>query len=159
VTERVTIREAAERLGVSPDTIRRRISKGQLEAAQEPRPQGFVWMVELPRPKAKRRRSSSRRPPRSKGPTPAELEAKHLQEKVDMLTTELESRRREISELHQLLGQSQLLLSAGSTVTEGEVATVEVQPEPQEPPPRPRPPRRRRLTLRERVLGYTRRPG
>jgi len=72
-----------------------------------------------------------------------------------MLTTELESRRREVSELHQLLAQSQLLLSAG-TETEEEPTTVEVREVPQEPP-RPQPPVRRRLTLRERVLGYVRR--
>ena len=150
MAERVTIREAAQRLGVSPDTVRRRMQRGELEAIQEPRPQGFVWMVELPRPKAKRR--GSRRPPKPKGPSPAELEAAHLREKVEMLTTELESRRREVSELHQLLAQSQLLLSAG-TETEEPTTTVEVR----EAPQKPRPPVRRRLTLRERVLGYVRR--
>jgi len=153
MAERVTIREAAERLGVSPDTIRRRITRGTLEAVQEPRPQGFVWMVELPTAKAKRQRSS-RRPPKPKGPSPAELEAAHLRETVEMLTTELESRRREVSELHQLLAQSQLLLTAGTEEAEETTTTVEVRERPQESP---RPPMRRRLTLRERVLGYVRR--
>ena len=155
MAESVTIREAAERLGVSPDTIRRRITRGQLKAVQEPRPQGFVWVVELPT--AKRRRTATRRPPRPKGPSPAELEAAHLRETVKMLTTELESRRREVSELHQLLAQSQLLLSAGSEPEEEPPrTTVEVRRSPQEPP-QARPPVRRRLTLRERVLGYVRR--
>ena len=153
MTEHVTIRGAAERLGVSPDTIRRRITRGQLQAVKEPRPQGFVWMVELPAAKAKRQRSS-RRSPRPRGPSPAELEAAHLRDKVELLTTELDSRRREVSELHQLLAQSQLLLTAGKA-TEDETTTVEVREAPQEPPPRP--PVRRRLTLRERVLGYARR--
>ena len=154
VAEHVTIREAAERLGVSPDTIRRRITRGQLQAVKEPRPQGFVWMVELPTAKAKRQRSS-RRPPRPRGPSPAELEAAHLRDKVELLTTELESRRREVSELHQMLAQSQLLLTAGKA-TEDETTTVEVREVPQEAP-RPQPPVRRTLTLRERVLGYVRR--
>jgi len=149
MAERVTIREAAERLGVSPDTIRRRITRGTLEAVQEPRPQGFVWMVELPTTK---RRRTTKRPQKPRGPSPAKLEATLLREKVEMLTTELESRRREVGELHQLLAQSQLLLKAG---TEEAETTVEVRESPQEPPPRP--PVRRRLTLRERVLGYMRR--
>jgi hypothetical protein len=162
--ERVTIREAAQRLGVSPDTIRRRIAKGELQAVQEARPQGFVWMVELPRPKAQRRRPATRKPPRPKGPSPAELEAAHLRQTLEMLTTELESRRREVAELHQLLAQSQLLLSAGKVEDDEPRTTVEVrETRPQEPPPvpssvlAPRPPARRRLTLRERVLGYVRR--
>jgi hypothetical protein len=46
--ERVTIQQAAARLGVSPDTIRRRMLSGKLKAIREPRPQGFRWLVELP---------------------------------------------------------------------------------------------------------------
>jgi len=46
--ERVPIKEAAERLGVSPDTIRRRLKAGELTGEREKTPQGFVWRVELP---------------------------------------------------------------------------------------------------------------
>ena len=45
--ERVSIREAAQRLGVSQDTIRRKIRAGTLPAAKVATPQGFVWLVEL----------------------------------------------------------------------------------------------------------------
>jgi excisionase family DNA binding protein len=45
--ERVSIREAAQRLGVSQDTIRRRIRAGVLPAAKVETPQGYVWLVEL----------------------------------------------------------------------------------------------------------------
>ena len=43
----VTIQEAAQRLGVSQDTVRRRIRKEELQARQTPTPQGFRWVVEL----------------------------------------------------------------------------------------------------------------
>jgi len=47
-SERVSIKEAAERLGVSADTIRRRLKSGELAGEREKTPQGFVWRVELP---------------------------------------------------------------------------------------------------------------
>ena len=43
----VTIQEAAQHLGVSQDTVRRRIRKKELQARQAPTPQGFRWVVEL----------------------------------------------------------------------------------------------------------------
>ena len=43
----MAITAAAEHLGVSPDTVRRRIRRGQVTARQVPRPQGHVWMVDL----------------------------------------------------------------------------------------------------------------
>jgi excisionase family DNA binding protein len=45
--ERVTIREAAKRLGVSQDTVRRRLKAGELQGVQDPIPGGFTWLVEL----------------------------------------------------------------------------------------------------------------
>jgi excisionase family DNA binding protein len=44
----VGIKAAAERLGVSQDTIRRRIKAGELEGQQEPMGSGFRWLVEVP---------------------------------------------------------------------------------------------------------------
>jgi excisionase family DNA binding protein len=45
----LTIRDAAERLGVSSDTIRRRLKAGELEGRQEPQgKQGYRWIVQLP---------------------------------------------------------------------------------------------------------------
>ena len=43
----VSIQEAARALGVAQDTIRRRIRRGELQAHQEPTPQGFRWVVVL----------------------------------------------------------------------------------------------------------------
>ncbi len=46
--ERLPIKEAAERLGVSADTIRRRMKKGELVGEKEPTPQGYEWRILLP---------------------------------------------------------------------------------------------------------------
>ena len=45
----VSIKEAAERLGVSVDTVRRRLKAGELEGKQEPHgASGYRWLVQLP---------------------------------------------------------------------------------------------------------------
>ncbi len=46
--ELVTKKEAARRLGVSLDTVERRLHKGELEGHKEPRPQGYIWLIEMP---------------------------------------------------------------------------------------------------------------
>ena len=45
---RVSIKVAAERLGISQDAVRRRLKSGDLVGEKETTPQGFVWRVELP---------------------------------------------------------------------------------------------------------------
>ncbi len=44
----VSISEAARTLGVSPQTVRRRIKSGELTAERQMRPQGLVYRVSLP---------------------------------------------------------------------------------------------------------------
>lgn len=44
----VTIREAVQELGVSDDTVRRRLHTKTLAGERKETPQGFVWYVELP---------------------------------------------------------------------------------------------------------------
>lgn len=48
MAERVTIRDAAARLGVSADTIRRRLRAGTLTGERVSTPQGHRWVVALP---------------------------------------------------------------------------------------------------------------
>jgi len=47
-TELVSIQEAAARLGVSADTVRRRLKRDELTGEREPTPQGFIWRIALP---------------------------------------------------------------------------------------------------------------
>jgi excisionase family DNA binding protein len=44
----ITVAQAAFQLGVSEDTVKRRIRRGELRGKQVSRPQGYVWLVELP---------------------------------------------------------------------------------------------------------------
>lgn len=104
----VSIQEAAQVLGVAQDTVRRRIRRGELQAHQEPMPQGFRWVVALAEES-------------QAGPTPLNGhgiddgqigEAQGLRELVDTLQAqvkaqveELEARCREVQELHVLLQQ------------------------------------------------------
>ena len=43
----VGIPEAAALLGVSEDTVRRRLKRGELQGEKVSRPQGFTWVVDL----------------------------------------------------------------------------------------------------------------
>ena len=106
----VSIPEAARRLGVSQDTIRRRIRGGQLQAGQKPTPQGFRWAVDLGE-------AAQAEPPPSHGQDIGgaregeglafrELVAT-LQAQVEAQRGDLEARRREVLELHALLGHLQ----------------------------------------------------
>jgi len=100
--ELVSVGEAARRLGVSTDTIRRRIGKGELTAHQEPTPQGFRWEVEL--------QPNDQPVNGHEGNTEALVTA--LQAQVEAQGQELDARRREVAELHQLLAQQTALNAA-----------------------------------------------
>ena len=108
--ERLTIADAAERLGVSPITVRRRLKKGELQGEQEPTPQGYEWRVLLP---------FTIEPPPSANDTPpvpppgdqAET-VQVLRDTIVLLRDELETRSREIERLHVLLSQQASALSA-----------------------------------------------
>jgi len=100
----VTIAEAATQLNISPDTIRRRIRKGSISARQAPRPQGYIWMVDVPE-------ISSQNVVVGTGfPQDQDL-VSTLKDQVKDLWGQLETRSREISELHRLLAQTALVSS------------------------------------------------
>src|SRR5260221_10511570 len=48
--EKVTLRQAAQRLGLSSEEVRRRVRAGELIASEEPTAYGPLWLVELPSP-------------------------------------------------------------------------------------------------------------
>jgi len=102
--ETVSIGEAAARLGVSTDTIRRRIGRGTLTAHRDPTAQGFRWQVELP--------DGSQSMDGHHDNSTLESLVATLQTQVQAQTQELEARRREVQELHVLLQTAQSALTA-----------------------------------------------
>jgi hypothetical protein len=44
----VTKKEPADCLGISIDTVDRRLKRGELRGRQQARPQGFTWLIEVP---------------------------------------------------------------------------------------------------------------
>jgi excisionase family DNA binding protein len=112
----VSIKEAAQRLGVVEATVRRHIRNRELVAHQVPRPQGFVWMVELPDDETGK--------PDNNGMSEELVESlrdtirrqdetiDQLQEQLQSKDGQLESKDRQIEQLHVLLQQAQAALPA-----------------------------------------------
>jgi len=107
--EMVSIREAATRLGISEDSVRRHLRNGELSGEQEKTPQGFRWRVQV------NTNGHSSNGIDDHQDATAELIAM-LRGQVESQTKELqelrEDRRREVSELHVLLQSAQAALTA-----------------------------------------------
>jgi hypothetical protein len=122
--ELITLADAAHRLGVSVDTVRRRLQKGELKGQQQARPQGFIWLIEMPDETDHQGNSvagsqaeaevNSQVSVAACGAEIKKLEGMvaMLQDRVNAQQEELEARRREVQELHVLLQQAQAALPA-----------------------------------------------
>jgi transposase len=86
MSEWVPIPDAAERLGVSADTIRRRLKRGELTGRKEPRAQGHVWLIEVDADRANSEREPSGQRPASGWEEAFELV--QLRERVSALERE-----------------------------------------------------------------------
>ena len=117
----VSVRDAAALLTVSEDTIRRRMKAGALVSRQEPTPSGFRWLVELPEPPLQDAPAEGPQIPGADSDgAPASASAKGhvgeeaalreliatLQRELETRNDELAARRREVQELHILLGRA-----------------------------------------------------
>jgi len=85
----VSIAEASRILGISQDTVRRRLRTGELSGERVQSPGGFKWLVDVPEPAT------------TDADNHGETEA--LRKLISVLQTQLDARTREIGELHQLL--------------------------------------------------------
>jgi excisionase family DNA binding protein len=101
MSREVTVEEAAKLLSVSRDTIMRRIHKGELEAHQEPRPQGHVWRVTIPDEE-----------PSNQHVEALTRELQTVRDVMELLKEELASKNKQIEQLHVLLQQAQAALPA-----------------------------------------------
>lgn len=99
--EYVPLAEAAERLGVSVDTIRRRIRKGGLDGRKEATAAGFKWLVRLPEGGA------LPPPPSQTQIVPINDQAIGLfRDQLAVKDEQLRQRDQEIERLHTLLAQA-----------------------------------------------------
>jgi transposase len=114
--ELVTVPEAARRLGVTEDTVKRRLRKGELQGERKARPQGYTWMVGLPDEESETENTATGTVSPPDDDTVNHRvnngETRRLEEMVSMLQHQLEVREREVQELHVLLQQAQAALSA-----------------------------------------------
>ena len=112
---RVSVAEAAKLLGVSAQTVRRRIESGELKAENEPggRGRGWRWMLLLPGSAEAAQEAHSA----TSGPPEPALVAE-LRARVASLESHLEQAERSASEMRQLLATSQNLLQASSARSE-----------------------------------------
>jgi transposase len=113
--ERVSIKEAARRLDVSDLTIRRRLNSGELQGIQEPKGKSHIWWVLMPEEETESEAKNLEQEP--EGNSRGEVEALRdlvavLKEQLDIKDKQLETRAREVQELHVLLQQAQTALPA-----------------------------------------------
>jgi hypothetical protein len=122
----VSMAEAAQLLGLSIDTVRRRLHRGELQGRQEPTAQGFRWWVAVPdkvdpcsqsdaslgdAPDATSNQTSS--DPADTGDMPALREViEVLQAQVKAQQEQLAVKDQQIEQLHVLLQQAQAALPA-----------------------------------------------
>lgn len=123
-----TVSDAAQAFGVSVDTIRRRMKKGDLNTRREQTPQGFRWLIRLPddvppEPAQNVPGSAQTAAPIDQGavaiygPDPRDT-------LIETLQRELHIRNREVARLHEVIGQQAVAidrttaaLAAGPTTT------------------------------------------
>jgi hypothetical protein len=119
----VTLVEAAYRLGVSVDTVRRRLQKGELRGQQQPSPSGHIWLVEIDEEVNQNSRLADRSAAAEQGEqaclAACQADIRRLEEMVAMLQahivtqgSELEAKNQQIQELHVLLQTAQAALPA-----------------------------------------------
>jgi excisionase family DNA binding protein len=108
--ELLTIAEAAQRLGVSTDTIHRRLKKGQLTGHQQTTPQGFTWLIEIP---VESRNTENGIPAGAPADAPVSAgELQRLEQIIELLQDQVQAKDQQIKELHVLLQQAQAALPA-----------------------------------------------
>ncbi len=104
----LTIAEAAQRLGVSTDTVHRRLRKGELVGHQQPTPQGFTWMIEFA---GGPRNTNGAAPASAPAEAPATAgEVQRLEKMVDMVEQQMETLREELSRKNTQIEQLHVLL-------------------------------------------------
>jgi len=107
---KLNIAQAAAHLGLSQDTVRRRLRAGEIPGERVRAPGGFRWMVEVldDTTNNDQRDDPLHGPGQANGTTVDTDLMEILKGQVQDLRDQLDTRAREISELHQLLAARSL---------------------------------------------------
>lgn len=99
------IADVAAAYGVSVDTIRRRMRRGDIAGRREQTPQGFRWLAPLPDSVERLAAPVASGSPQSDNSAAHDLELiqRERDELIDTLRHELALRNREISRLHEVI--------------------------------------------------------
>ena len=104
----VTVGEAADRLKVSTQTVKRRLKNGTLKGEQKDTPQGYIWLVDISEAEA----DTSILNEDISGDTLAAIsrEMQRLEQMVEILQRELEHRDGQLEAKDKQIGQLHVLL-------------------------------------------------
>ena len=127
-----TLAEVAEAYGVSVDTIRRRMKRGELETRRHQTPQGFKWLAVLPEPETTETATIASGSPRTnetaaQGVTVVERDREEL---VATLRQELALRNREISRLHDVIASQAQAIAQATAALPPTTTLASEQPRP-----------------------------
>ena len=162
--QRLSVREAAELLGISPDGVRMRIKRGSMESERDDEGRVWVWLEPA--------NSASQDPNSVYQQSSGEVET--LRDEVAYLRSVISQRDSELERAHRLLGESLSQLRAlnapvneqsdasdtAETVSADNPETSQHSPQ-ESPQPPPADPVRQspRRTFRERLRALWRGPG
>ena len=116
--------EAARSWGVSVDTVKRRLRRGELHGRKQPRPQGFTWLIELEQSLNGTNASTQGRTDAGTDAGTDELhrledlvaslqaQIEAQQEQLSVKDHQIETKDRQTEQLHVLLQQAQAVLPA-----------------------------------------------
>ena len=113
-----TINESAQQMGISADTVKRRLRSGHLVGHQQPTPQGFTWLIEMPDTAAPAIAPADAPPVNSDVHIIDDIvpvmqsQIQTLQDQVQLMGQQLDTKDHQISELLTVVRQAQAMLPA-----------------------------------------------
>ena len=100
---RIKINQAAEILGVSEKTIRRRIAKGQIQATKGKTPQGFIYLIDINDDISSKSQDSLEIKGENSNPPQNILDLELLKKQFELKDQQIESQKNQIeSQINQI---------------------------------------------------------
>lgn len=121
-----SVSDTAQVFGVSVDTIRRRMKRGELTTRREQTPQGFRWLIQLPGQAAPQDAPGSPRT-NNRGEQGATV-VPDRDVLLETLQRELELRNREITRLHEVVAYQAQAIERATAAIPARVADATDEP-------------------------------